>query len=136
LVAPSRAIGVRSLIGSTPVLDFSCGAMLSVVTVGISSRDHLGAQERAGARAIFDHDGFAQLRLQLLADHAAERVGNGAGGIGNDDLDRKRRIICGCILGLRAAIPGEAGTDHHRAGCRQHSNRQAPAHGSSVLRCA
>ncbi len=37
LVAPSRAIGVNSVSGSMPGLDTSCGAMLSVVTVGISS---------------------------------------------------------------------------------------------------
>ena len=62
------------------------------VAVGRGPRDRLGAQDRAGARTVLDHERLLEGLRQILAELAGKNVGRAAGRERHDDLHRPRRI--------------------------------------------
>src|SRR5262249_1539707 len=62
------------------------------VAVGLGRSDRLGADQRAGAGLVVDHDRLLERGGQRVADRAAEHVDQRARGIRHDQLDRLRRV--------------------------------------------
>jgi len=60
--------------------------------VRLGALDRFGSDHRAAARAILDHHGRSLRAADLLRHQARENVGAAAGRVGNDDLDRPRRL--------------------------------------------
>ena len=65
------------------------------VAVGVGFVHQLGADDRAGAAAVLDHDGLSDGLADAFGNDARDRVGAAAGGVGHDQPDRMRRIIVG-----------------------------------------
>ncbi len=76
------------------------------VAVGFRLRHHLGAEDRACAAAVLDHDRLADRFPDALGDDARHRIRAAARRIGNDELDRPRRIIVGADGGDRERASG------------------------------
>ena len=73
------------------------------VAVGRRLRDLVGADHRAGARAVLDHDRLLEGRLEVLPDIARIDVGRAAGPERHDDPHGPRRVVLG---GAGAREPG------------------------------
>ncbi len=61
------------------------------VTVLVRLRDRVGAERRARAGLVLDHEILTERLLQLLRDDAADDVGAAAGAIGHQKFDGARR---------------------------------------------
>ena len=91
-----RLVGDQRLVGGVGVRHQE-----QRVAVGRRTRDRLGAQDRAGARTVLDHERLLERFGQVLAELAGKDIGRAAGRERHDDLDRP------CRIGLRS---------RHRAG--------------------
>ena len=98
---PTSDTGAKSFTGSICGLAYIAGLMPSVVrgghqqrvAVGRRLRHDVGADQRARAGAVLDHDGLLERRGQAIADGARQHVGERAGRIRHDEAQRPGRII-------------------------------------------
>ena len=63
------------------------------VTIRRGMHDLVGGQVAAGARPIFNDEGLAEPRRQLLRDQPRQNVADAAGSVADDNGHRPRRII-------------------------------------------
>jgi hypothetical protein len=68
--------------------DRAIGADEQRVAVGCSLRDHLAADQPAGAGLVLDHDRLAELLLQLVGDDARRAIDIAAGRIRDHETHR------------------------------------------------
>ncbi len=67
----------------------------NAVAVGIGFSDLAGAERAAGADAIFDHDGLAELDRETVEHQPRHHVSGAAGAERNRGLDQVRRPVIG-----------------------------------------
>ena len=77
------------------------------VAVGLGLGDHAGAERGAGAAAVFDHEGLAELPADLFEHGAGGDVGSAAGRERHHDLDR---LLGGPVLRRGGMRPGKTRT--------------------------
>ena len=104
------------------------------VAVGRGLRDLARRDRAARAALVLDHDLLAERPAHLLGDDARHHVVAAAGGVGNDQGDRPRRIVLRRRAGRREQRETEARrhnlfTLHPRRFCvaDQHSKTKPPA---------
>ncbi len=68
------------------------------VTVGLGAGHGFGGDGALRTGLVLDDDRLLQVPAEILADQPAEDIGRTARGIGNDELDRTRRIIGGARI--------------------------------------
>jgi hypothetical protein len=65
------------------------------VTIGRRLSDRVGADDRTGSRAIFDHERLLERLRKMLCQDARVDIGRPASGERHDDLHRAVGIILG-----------------------------------------
>ena len=63
------------------------------VAVGLGTGHDLGADRALRAGLVLDDDRLLQVAAEKFADQPSQHIGRAARGIGNDKLDRARRIV-------------------------------------------
>ncbi len=87
------------------------------VAVGPRARHFLDRDDPGGAGLVLDHHALAERLAQLLGEQPRHHVGQAAGRIGHDDLDRLRRI---------GSLRGGAGRAERERKCGDEKPAEAP----------
>ena len=66
------------------------------VSIGLSGRHDLGADDACRSRAVIDHECLSKRACQPLRHGSRREVGAASRRIRNDDADRSDRIVSGC----------------------------------------
>ncbi len=75
--------------------DLACGHDAERVAVGNGARDHVIAQDAAGAGLVLDHHGLAEFGLHRVRENAADDVGAAARAERDDEMNWPLRKILG-----------------------------------------
>src|SRR5271157_537850 len=106
----ARAVSTRSASvwnGEAALTATTCGEVAShtigakLAAVRRRARNKFGADDRGGARAVFDHRRHAGIASDLLRQHANEKVGAAAGRKRNNESDGFRRLRESLAVGNR-----------------------------------
>ena len=90
------------------------------VAIGLRPRHCADAQGAAGAAAILDHDGLAQLHGEEIEHGAGDDIGRAAGAEGNEGLDRLDRPVWGGLGCGRGSTEADSGGNDYETQATHH----------------